>query len=57
MQIGTVVVLLSYGLIYMPAMAQSVARKPVLIDTDIGADINDAFALGLAFGDSAVSEG
>ena len=32
------------------SQAQSVTRQPILIDTDIGTGINDAFALLLAFG-------
>jgi inosine-uridine nucleoside N-ribohydrolase len=30
--------------------AQPIERRPILIDTDIGTDIDDAFALGLAIG-------
>lgn len=32
------------------AEAQPGSRTPILIDTDVGADIDDAFALGFAFG-------
>ena len=39
-----------YGLTYAPARAQTDQRIPILLDTDIGTDIDDAFALGLAFG-------
>jgi inosine-uridine nucleoside N-ribohydrolase len=33
-----------------PSGAQSAARRPVLIDTDVGTDIDDAFAVALALG-------
>jgi inosine-uridine nucleoside N-ribohydrolase len=41
-------------LLSAPAPAQSTAHTPILIDTDVGADIDDAFALGLAFGSPAL---
>jgi hypothetical protein len=42
--------LLPLLLIFMAASSSSAASKPlpVVIDTDIGGDIDDAFALGLA---------
>jgi inosine-uridine nucleoside N-ribohydrolase len=44
------IILFLWGLICVPVMAQSASRKPILLDTDIGTDIDDAFALALAFG-------
>ncbi len=43
-------VVLVVCLVYSSAGAQSLKRMPVLIDTDIGTGIGDAFAMGLAFG-------
>lgn len=45
-----VLVVLLSGLFSGSIMAQTDARMPVLIDTDIGTEIDDTFALGLAFG-------
>ena len=33
----------------VPAQAPAIARTPLLLDTDIGSDIDDAFALALIF--------
>ncbi|MFT7641129.1 MAG: inosine-uridine nucleoside N-ribohydrolase, partial [Pirellulaceae bacterium] len=49
-QIPVVATLFLWGLICVPVLAQDEPRKPILLDTDIGADIDDSFALVLAFG-------
>ena len=44
---ATAAACLALALAAAPALAEPPARVPVLVDTDIGADIDDAFALGL----------